>query len=95
MQPGTKLLLGTKRLKYTLGNPDLLQNGTKEEHGTIFFSFFSFFFALFISKIVNETTHMQQKTSEQLLQSIRKTIYFWYKWWVISFREYLGLSNVC
>ena len=35
MQPGTKLL-GTMWLKYTLGNPALLQIGTKEEHGTIF-----------------------------------------------------------
>ena len=32
MQPGTKFL-GTMWLKYTLGNPALLQNGTKEEHG--------------------------------------------------------------
>ena len=35
MQPGAKLL-GSMWLKYTLGNPALLQNGTKEEQGTIF-----------------------------------------------------------
>ena len=35
MQPGTKLL-STMWLKYKLGNPTLLQNGTKEEDGTIF-----------------------------------------------------------
>ena len=33
------------------------------------------------------------------LQSIRKIINFWYtfgwKWWVISFRDYLGLSDAC
>ena len=35
----------------------------------------------------------------QRLQSIRKIINFWYtfgwKWWVISFRDYLGLSDAC
>ena len=35
----------------------------------------------------------------QRLQSIRKIINFWYtfgwKWWVISFHDYLGLSNAC
>ena len=35
----------------------------------------------------------------QSLQSIRKIINFWYifgwKWWVISFRDYLGLSDAC
>ena len=35
----------------------------------------------------------------QRLQSIRKIINFWYtfgwKWWVISFCDYLGLSNSC
>ena len=35
----------------------------------------------------------------QRLQSIRKIINFWYtfgwKWWVISFRDYLGLSKAC
>ena len=35
----------------------------------------------------------------QWLQSIRKIINFWYtfgwKWWVISFRDYLGLSDSC
>ena len=35
----------------------------------------------------------------QRLQSIRKIINFWYtfgwKWWVISFCDYLGLSDAC
>ena len=35
----------------------------------------------------------------QRLQSIRKIINFWYtfgwKWWVISFRDYLGLPKAC
>ena len=35
----------------------------------------------------------------QRLQSIRKIINFWYtfgwKWWVISFRDYLGLLDAC
>ena len=45
-------------LKHTLGNLALLQNGTKEEHGTIFW------FVLFIKKLLMK--HMQQKRYIQL-----------------------------
>ena len=43
MQLGTKLL-GTMWLKYTLGNPALLQSGTKEERGTIFWFVYIVYF---------------------------------------------------
>ena len=43
-------------------------------------------------------THIRFGPIQRLL-SIRKIINFWYtfgwKWWVISFRDYLGLSDAC
>ena len=42
---------------------------------------------------------LRANSTIQRLQSIRKIINFWYtfgwKWWVISFRDYLGLSDAC